>query len=52
MAQSLHVSIADAVFSEIESRMATNGQKNRSEYVEELIRAGLSQSEVKNAEAN
>ena len=41
MTKSLHVSIADSVFEAIEVQRAMQGKKNRSEFVEELIRLGL-----------
>lgn len=41
MTQSLHISVADAVFDEITAVMVRDGKKNRSEFVEELIRKGL-----------
>jgi len=41
MAQNLHITLADSVFNEISNRMKEENKSNRSEFVEELIRAGL-----------
>lgn len=38
----MHISVADFVYIEIESRMKKEKKTNRSEYVEELLRIGLS----------
>jgi len=47
MAKSLHVSVADSVFLAIQENITTKKIKNRSEYVEELIRLGLEKEKEK-----
>lgn len=41
MSQKVTISMADDVFKEIEARQQHYGFKNRSEFVEELLRLGL-----------
>lgn len=49
MAQRITISVADAVYNEIELK---KGDTNRSEYVEELIRVGLGWSPKKTGDNN
>ncbi len=41
MSKSIHISIADRVFDEIEQIIKSKGIINKSQFVEELIRDGL-----------
>jgi len=41
MVKALHVTIADKVYDEIEKRRIIERKKNRSEFVEELLRKAL-----------
>lgn len=41
MSQKLTITVADAVIKEIDDNMTAKKMKNKSEYVEELIRKGL-----------
>lgn len=41
MSKKLNITISDYVFSQIEDKMEEKGVKNKSEFVEELIRTGL-----------